>query len=103
MVVLLCVVMRGDGLLLIRSGRKKEKPNVVPVVLVVLMDLSSCSTGRQGHVVMTEEKNFSLSIGRQKPKIKRALIPLPVGITEALSTAFGCAWGVCVSAGKMQR
>ena len=101
--MLLCVVMRGDGLLLIRSGRKKEKPNVVPVVLVVLMDLSSCSTGRQGHVVTTEEKNFSLSIGRQKPKIKRALIPLPVGITEALSTGFGCAWGVCVSAGKMQR
>lgn len=51
----------------------------------------------------TEENYLPLCIGRQNPKIKCALKPLPVSVIETPSTAFGCVQGACESAGKMQR
>lgn len=71
MVVLVYMVMReGDELNLSRTGRKKENPSVLPVVvLVVFMDLSSCSTGRQGSPLRRSISLYSLGGKSQRSNV----------------------------------
>lgn len=59
--LLYMVMTAGNILNLSRTGSKKENSNDLPVVLlVVLMNLSSCGTGMQGHVWSPLKRNDSL-------------------------------------------